>query len=393
MRTGTRAPAQDLAISSVHTTTASSVSAALAVVLLAASCVPAVPSGPTPVPATPSAPAPSGSSQVSPGGPAAALPAIGDVHSWLYLLDTDLDDGTLAEIEASAYDMVVIDFISSQAGSADYPMAEAIARLHRSPHPKIVLAYLNIGEAEDYRAYWQPGWQAGNPEWMLRDDPEGWLGDFPVAYWHDEWREIWLGQVGLIRQVVDAGFDGMYLDWVEAYDDEAVIAAAAHDAVDPRAEMVRWVGELASAARTSRPGFLVIAQNAASLLPEEAYALVLDGVAQEQIWFDGGPDDHPPGDCPLPRMEAEVDSDAYVESLSPACRRLYADNPDGTLHTSTEEYLDLLSPASKSDLPVFTVDYAVEPANVAWIYAESRRLGWIPYVSNRALDTFLPRTP
>ena len=25
-------------------------------------------------------------------------------------------------------------------------------------HPKLVIAYIDIGEAEDYRTYWQPGW-------------------------------------------------------------------------------------------------------------------------------------------------------------------------------------------------------------------------------------------
>jgi len=299
----------------------------------------------------------------------------------------------LAQIEASAYDMLVLDFIPSQDGNANFPMVETIGRLHRAPHPKLVLAYLDIGEAEDYRSYWQPEWRAGSPAWILGSDPEGWEGNFPVAYWHDDWRAIWFGPAGVLRQVVGAGFDGMYLDWVEAYDDEAVIAAAAREGLDPRSEMIRFVAELATTARAARPGFLVIVQNAAALLSEEAYARVLDGVAQEQIWFDGGPDDDPPGDCPLPRTVAEIDGSAYIESLSAACRRLQRELADGTLHTSTEEYLSLLQLASSRGLPILTVDYAVDPVNVAAVYGEARRLGWIPYVTNRALDTFYPPTP
>lgn len=316
-----------------------------------------------------------------------------DVRTWLYLLDTDLEEAVLAEIEASAYDMVVLDFIPSQVGSADYAMGEAVERLHRAAHAKLVLAYLDIGEAEDFRAYWQQGWEIGDPPWILGDDPEGWEGDFPVAYWDAGWRSVWLGQSGMIAQVTAAAFDGMYLDWVEAYDDETVAAAAVAAGIDARSEMIRFVADLAAAGRAARPGFVVVAQNAAGLLTDEAYADILDGIAQEQIWFDGGPDDDPPGDCPLPRLLADIESRAYLESLSPACRRLHAQAPDGTLHTSTEEYLDLLLPASAHGLPVFTVDYAVEPPNIAWIYNESRRLGWIPYVSNRALDRFLPPAP
>ena len=42
-------------------------------------------------------------------------------------------------------------------------------------------------------------------------------------------------------------------------------------------------------------------------------------IAQEQIWFDGGVDNNPPVDCPLPRIEVEVDTDAYRASLSVEC--------------------------------------------------------------------------
>lgn len=328
------------------------------------------------------------SSFVGPGGP-----PLEGVRTWLYLLDTDLEEAVLDEIEASEYDLVVLDYIPSQEGSADYPMAQAVERLHRATHPKIVLAYLDIGEAESFRSYWRPGWEIGDPAWILGHDPEGWAGDFPVAYWDEGWRSIWLGSSGLVTQVVSAGFDGMYLDWVEAYDDETVAAAADGDGVDARSEMIRFVSDLAAAGRAARPGFRVVAQNAASLLSDPAYARILDGIAQEQIWFDGGPDDDPPGDCPLPRRSADVESEAYLASLSAACRRTYRELPDGTLHTSTEEYLALLLPPYSNGLPVLTVDYAVQPGNVAWVYRESRRLGWIPFVTNRGLDTFRPAVP
>ena len=49
--------------------------------------------------------------------------------------------------------MVVLDYIPSVVGDEDYPMAEVIARLHETN--KLVIAYIDIGEAEDYRAYWQ----------------------------------------------------------------------------------------------------------------------------------------------------------------------------------------------------------------------------------------------
>ena len=37
----------------------------------------------------------------------------------------------------------------------------------------------------------------------------------------------------MMEGILDAGFDGIYLDWVEAYSDESVFELAADDGVDP----------------------------------------------------------------------------------------------------------------------------------------------------------------
>jgi endo-alpha-1,4-polygalactosaminidase (GH114 family) len=42
---------------------------------------------------------------------------------------------------------------------------------------------------------------------------------------------------------------------------------------------------------------------------------------------------------------------------------------------------------------IFTVDYALEPENVAWVYETLRALGFVPFVSNRALDRYVEPMP
>ena len=39
---------------------------------------------------------------------------------------------------------------------------------------------------------------------------------------------------------------------------------------------------------------------------------------------------------------------------------------------------------------VFTVDYALDPDNIAWVYEMARGLGFVPFVSNRALGRYVP---
>ena len=131
-----------------------------------------------------------------------------DVDYWLYLIDVNLSLETVDQIVASSHDMVVLDFISFEANNTDYPMAKVVDRLHNAPHPKRVLAYIDVGQAEDFRVYWQPGWGIGNPEWIVGGDPDGWAGNYPVAYWYEEWREF-AAAIAADREPVGNGRDGL----------------------------------------------------------------------------------------------------------------------------------------------------------------------------------------
>lgn len=326
----------------------------------------------------------------APSDPAARPADLSDVQHWLYLIDVNLDDETVHEIVVSGHELVVLDYIPSEVENTGYPMANVVDRLHGAPTPKLVLAYVDIGQAEDYRTYWEPGWRPGEPEWIAGSDPDGWEGNFPVAYWYDDWRDVWLRDGGYLDRIVADGFDGVYLDWIEAYSDQNVVAVAEADGVDAWDEMVAWVGDIAARGRDQRPAFLVVAQNAAELLTDGDYASAIDAIAQEQIWFDGGADNDPPGDCPLPGTDADVETDRYLAALSEPCRRQHDAFPDSTLHVSSQEYLRQLEVARELGLPVFTVDYALDPSNVAIACQRSRDLGFVPFVGSRALDRYVP---
>jgi cysteinyl-tRNA synthetase len=311
-----------------------------------------------------------------------------DVSHWFYYLDFNPDERIFERLAESAYDLIVIEPIFTEQENTDFPIAEIVDQLRYAPHPKLVVAYIDIGQAEEWRTYWQPDWEIGNPEWIVANDPDGWEGNFPVAYWNDEWQAIWLQEDGYLQAILDAGFDGIYLDWVEAYSDENVIAAAERDDVDPQEEMIFWIEDLADFCRAQQPDFLVIAQNAAELAENDDYLNIIDAIAQEQTWFDGAADNDPPGDCPLPRTDADIDSKAYIRSLSRKCRKQYKEFPDSTLHVSSEEYLYYLTMARDKGIPIFTVDYALKPKNVQWIYETSRSLGFVPFTSNRELNLY-----
>jgi endo-alpha-1,4-polygalactosaminidase (GH114 family) len=85
-----------------------------------------------------------------------------------------------------------------------------------------------------------------------------------------------------------------------------------------------------------------------------------------------------------------VDTHAYRASLPAACRRQFDEYPTSTLHTSTEQYLRQLAVARSRGKVVLTVDYAVQPDNVARVYQVSRALGYVPFVGPRALNRYIP---
>jgi cysteinyl-tRNA synthetase, unknown class len=318
-------------------------------------------------------------------------PPLSDVRHWLLLLNNDLDDGTAGQIAASEHDMAVVDHVSSQLGVAEGRSAEVVRqlKLRADGGRRLVIAYLNVGQAESYRTYWKKGWRIGRPTWILGTDPDGWQDNYPVAYWAKAWKELIVGDGGLMASIQKAGFDGVYLDWIGGFEDSNVLAKAKRDGVDARAEMVAWVGEVSRAAKASDPGFLIIAQNAAPLLSLAAYLEAIDGVAHEDIWFTGA-DSGPQGDCPVPRTQNDVGSAAFIASLNKLCRRAFGRDKANAMHFVGEAAIvPMLQGAQAAGKTIFTVDYAVEGDNVKAIMSASRGNGFVPFAGARLLKDYV----
>ncbi len=100
-------------------------------------------------------------------------------------------------------------------------------------------------------------------------------------------------------RLLDAGFDGAYLDIIDAYEyyqDQRPTAAQ---------EMVDFVAAIRAYARASDPDFYIFPQNApelASLVP--GYLNVVDGIGQEDIYYGYDDDD----EMTPPAVTAEMES-------------------------------------------------------------------------------------
>ncbi len=260
-------------------------------------------------------------------------PAINTVRSWGYQLQNlgllSIADGT---------DLLVVDY-SRDGSEARVLKTEEIERLRTRADgsKRIVLAYLSIGEAESYRYYWPERGLMGRPAWLGHENPE-WKGNYNVRFWQSGWQKIIVRpSVSLLDRllelaqpsrrpyldrIVEAGFDGVYLDRVDAFDEWKT------ENPGSQAEMIAFVGKISSYAKRRRPNFLVVAQNGEELLQSADYRRSLDAVAKEDLFYGavGSGDANDPASVKgslveLNRMKAEGRPVFVVEYLSDAAKR------------------------------------------------------------------------
>ena len=144
---------------------------------------------------------------------------LSQARNFLYLIDPgEFDDKEtfIAALEETDYDLLIVDMFF------DYQPLNAadISRLQRKENggSRLVIAYMSIGEAEDYRYYFNPEWIVEPPTWMDAENPD-WEGNYKVRYWDEEWQAVIFGKTdSYLQKVMDAGFDGVYLDIIDAFE-------------------------------------------------------------------------------------------------------------------------------------------------------------------------------
>lgn len=121
------------------------------------------------------------------------------------------------EIAATDYDLVILDLFYNDGTAFS---SEDIARMRTKADgsPRLVCCYMSIGEAEEYRYYWQTEWKDAPPAWLSEENPD-WKGNHKVQYWDPEWQAIILGdEDAYLDRILNAGFDGVYLDIIDAFE-------------------------------------------------------------------------------------------------------------------------------------------------------------------------------
>lgn len=269
--------------------------------------------------------------------------AVAPVQDWHYQLQEVKPD----RIAVSRAGLAVVDPAPDSDAERFTPVQ--VRRMKMGNRRRIV-AYLSIGEAESYRPYFDGAWvdashrtTAAAPPWLDRLNKD-WAGNYKVRYWDPAWQAI---VFAALDRIVADGYDGVYLDIVDAYEYYGPDGASGLDRATAEREMVAFVKAIAARARAKNPRFLVIPQNAADLVRNPDYLQAISGIGVEDTWY----------------------NDDEAQELDHTARVLAA--------------LAKVRAAGKLAL---AIDYMTSEAKGADFARRARALGIVPFAGVRALD-------
>lgn len=146
--------------------------------------------------------------------------SLSEVNNFLYLINPrnySSKEDLINEISQSNYDLIIMDLFLHDEISFT---AEEIERLKikNNGGQRQVISYMSIGEAESYRYYWNQ-LSTNEKNMLINEENENWEENYLVSYWEELWKKIIIkNDDSYINRIINAGFDGVYLDVIDAYE-------------------------------------------------------------------------------------------------------------------------------------------------------------------------------
>lgn len=146
---------------------------------------------------------------------------------------------------------------------------------------KTVLAYINVGYAEDWRPYWNDTRLHG----IIHNETE-YEGEYYVEYWDP----LWLHTIAnYVEACLNQGYDGIYLDNIDAY---IVLNESNYtwiQGIDLREAMIQLVANLSTLAKNLTRNHALVYVNIGGALEDLEGGTILadyiDGYLREEVIF------------------------------------------------------------------------------------------------------------
>lgn len=142
---------------------------------------------------------------------------LSDAKNFLYLINPEkyTKKSLIKAIKDTDYDAVILDLFCDDEAFTKEELDQM--KTKKNGGKRLLICYMSIGEAETYRHYWQSAWKPGSPNFLCEENAD-WEGNFKVRYWYKSWQNVICGKNGYLSKIVEAGFDGVYLDIVDAFE-------------------------------------------------------------------------------------------------------------------------------------------------------------------------------
>jgi uncharacterized protein (TIGR01370 family) len=227
------------------------------------------------------------------------------------------------------YDMVIIDPDHSRNAEAD-----SLAKQHVLP-----IAYVNIGEAEDYRWYYSEI----KPAWVLGKNPN-WERHFYIDVNNEEWQQLILERI--MPRIYRSKYAGVFLDMIDIASPELFPAT--------RGGVIKLIARI----RAAFPDKIILLNNGVFLADQVSENI--DGICVESVFSTYN------FDTKKYFVRAQAESESRASELQGIQKRL--------------------------NTRMFVIDYALPEDTAAQTLVRTRSFerGFVPFVSTIELNVIHP---
>lgn len=254
---------------------------------------------------------------------------LNSVNEWFILLDYRPLENPVNKKMISQFDLAIFD-------------ADHHPDLKNLNNSTTLIAYVSLGEAEQYRAYWS---RIKKQPWIIGENPN-WPENFYVDVRNLEWKNILIKEV--IPNIIAQGFHGIFMDTLDTA--EMLEEDFQEQYQGAKKAMIKLVSQI----RTKYPDLIIISNNGFAILDE--IASYLDGALVEDVYM-------------------MIDFEKNIYKKVPHKER------------KSKERL-LIDLKKKYNLPIFTIDYVNQhdKKSIRWCLRLSKKQGFKPYAAEKNLN-------
>ena len=147
------------------------------------------------------------------------IKTLDEVSNFLYLINPEkygTKEELVEDLCETNHDLLVVDLFLYDEIMLNKNDLQKL-KIKANGGERLVLCYLSIGEAEDYRYYFDK-YNLSNETSFLLEENDMWEGNFKVEYWNEQWKKIiYSDEDSYLNRILESDFDGVYLDLVDAY--------------------------------------------------------------------------------------------------------------------------------------------------------------------------------